>query len=312
MIGKVERTLVVPMNPHGEYSGGGTPGSIISQQWFAEKAEGKVIISFDRGCRYRNSSEKPNLGFFYDCTKKRVTHRFSIIDITDDWNVVKFLEENVSPWSKRFLPPWRSELYEEAKTEPTKRRTWMLISDICRLKEPKSLEYFDIKRLRSPVYSSKGSELEYIEEKTDPYRFIDEVIWNAVIGKAKFREHDLELIVWALMVKHEMEYIARQRGKKGYRLDLLTKTPEGEYVVIELKRGKAEKETLVQIRKYMNKSKRDFQLSNLKGVIIARDASQDLIKELEKLENRNVKFASFSFSIGLHPVEYLGWSTSKI
>lgn len=38
----VEEAIIIPMNPRGDYAGGSTPGSIIAQQWFAEK-KGKVF-----------------------------------------------------------------------------------------------------------------------------------------------------------------------------------------------------------------------------------------------------------------------------
>ena len=303
MESRVKESIIIPMNPRGDYSGGSTPGSIIAQQWFAE-SKGKVIISFDKGCKYSNSLEKPHLGFFRDTnTEERlVTHCFSIIDVTDDWGVIKYLEGSIAPWNKKFLPPWRQELYEETIAKPRKRRTWMLISDICRLNKPKRLEYFGKKASQSFVYSSVGSELTYSKEKPNPDEFIDDTMFRSARTPVRFTEDDLELIIWALMVKHNAEYITRQRRIEGknLRLDLLTKTLEGEYVVMELKRDIATKETLVdQLRPYMNGIKKDFHLSKLRGVIVAKNASSDLKKELSKTENQDIKFVPYMFSLKL-------------
>lgn len=300
---RVKESIIIPMNPHGDYSGGSTPGSIIAQQWFAER-KGRVIISFDKGCKYINSLEKPHLGFFRDTSteERLVTHRFSIIDITDDWGINKFLEGAIAPWNKKFLPPWRQDLYEETIAKPRKRRTWMLIGDIYELSKPKRLEYFGKKTSQSFVYSSVGSELRYSREKPNPDEFIDDIISRSARTQVRFTEDDLELIIWALMVKHNAEYITRQRRIEGknLRLDLLTKTPEGEYVVMELKRDTATKETLVdQLRPYMNGIKKDFRLSKLRGVIVAKNASSDLRRELSKTENEDIKFIPYTFSLKL-------------
>ena len=286
-----DESIIVPMNPHGDYSGGSTPGSIIAQQWFAD-SRGKVIISFDRGCKYINSPKKPRLGFFYDSSKGKVTHRFSIVDVTNESGVAKY---------KDFLPPWRQELYE-IKPDAGEHRTWIVISEIHALYEPKTLDYFEKERAQSFVYSSKGLELAYSEESQSPAKFIDDVIFRTMRGHAKFTEDDLELIVWALMVKNKSEYIRRQRKIEGknLRVDILAKTSKGEYLVIELKRDKATKETLYnQLRPYMKGIKNDLGLQRLKGRIMARDASTDLKKELHKPENNDIKFVPYMFSLEL-------------
>lgn len=293
----IKESIIVPMNPHGEYSGGSTPGSIIAQQWFADKT-GKVVISFDKGCKYINSLKKPRFGFFYDSSKgiKKVTHRFSLIDVIDDTGVGKYV---------KFLPPWRQDLYE-TKPEEGKHRTWIVISEIRALDEPKKLDYFGKKRAQSFVYSSKGSELKYSGKSQSPDDLIDDVVFRTARGYDKFTEDDLELIIWALMVKNDSEYIRRQRKIEGknLRLDLLAKTSKGEYLVMELKRGIATKETLYnQLRPYMNGIKNDLGLQILRGIIIARDVSTDLKEELCKPENIDIEFIPYMFSFKLKGIE---------
>jgi len=285
-----EESMIIPMNPKGEFSGGSTSGSIIALQWFANKM-GKVIISFDKGCKYLNSPEKPNIGFFYDTVLQKVTHRFSIDDIIDDSKVERFYE---------FLPPWRRELFE-SKPEIGEYRTWIIISSIYALNEAKSLDYFGKKRAQSFVYSTKGPELVYSKKKPSPKEFIDDIIFRTLRGKIEFTEDDLELIIWALFVNSKSEYVRRQSRIEGnLRLDLLVKNSKGKFIVLELKRDTATKETLVnQLRPYINGIKTNFNLKKLNGIIVARDASTDLLTELEKPENSNIKFLPYSFSLKL-------------
>lgn len=292
----VEKSIIIPMNPHGRYSGGSTPGSIVAVKWYADK-KGGVLISFDRWCKYINSLEKPRLGFFYDSSLGKVTHRFSIVNVTDD-NGVKSV--------KKYLPPWRKEVYKARN--PGRRRTWMLIKDIFKLKEPKKLSSFGKERAQSFVYSDIG-ELEYSKEKESPDDFIDDIIYRcAVSGTDKLAENDLELIVWALMIKNNAEYVERQRsedGGKNIRLDILMKTSKGDYVVMELKRGIAEKKTLRnQLRPYMMRVKRKLRLTKLKGIIVARGMSNDLEKELSKTANANISFIPYKFALNVFSFDF--------
>jgi len=285
-------SMIVPMNPRREYSGGSTPGSILALKWFSDK-KGKVIISFDRRCKYISSQEKPRLGFFYDTSQRKVTHRFSIFDVTDD--------AGVKEYEKDFLPPWRRELFEETR-KPSKRRTWLLIGEIYALDTPKDLIYFGKRRAQSYVYSAVGSELAYSKEETTPDKFIDDIVFRCAVSKtAKFTEDDLELIIWAQIVKNEKaKYLQLQpvppaRGKRR-RPDIVVKNSKGEYVVVELKRDKADKSTLdKQLRPYMKLVMSQHGSSKLKGVIVARNASEDLKTELSKKKNDDIKFVPYGF-----------------
>ncbi len=286
----VEKSIIIPMNPHESYSGGSTPGSVTAQKWYADE-KGGVLISFDRGCKYVDSSEKLRLGFFYDTGLGKITHRFSVVDVTDDKGVKKYVKD--------YLPPWRQELYQK---KPEGQRTWMLIKDIFRLSKPMELCFFGIGRAQSFVYSEKG-ELRYSEKKESPDDLIDDVIYRCAVSHGdKFTEDDLELIVWALMVKNNAEYLDRQRsyeeGGHNLRLDMLLKTPKGEYFVMELKRGTAQKSILCsQLRPYMNLVKRKLHLTRLKGIIVARDISNDLEKELSKPTNGDISFVPYKFAL---------------
>mgnify|MGYP002153786589 CR=1 FL=1 len=286
-----KKSVIVPMNPRGSYSGGSTPGSIIAQEWFCKRHR-NVLISFDKGCKYTNSAERPSLGFFYNTSRHKVTHRFSIFDITDD--------EGATKYKNKFLPPWRRELLETS-LRPGEQRTWLLIGKIRRLDEPQDLAYFGKRRAQSFVYSTVGSELTYSEKTTSPDEFIDDVIFRCVVsGTEKLREDDLELIMWALIVDKGGEYLERQRSYeddgKRLRLDMLMKNSKGEYVVVELKLDEAEKDALdKQLRPYMRKVMAEHGLAKLRGVIVARRVSAELEEELSKTST-DIHFAPYGFT----------------
>jgi hypothetical protein len=176
------------MNPNKLYAGDRPEAGMIDKQkeWQDKvqkelqdkngKGKGMVIIAFDRPCIYTHEKPKPTLGFFYNTSIKslnKVTHRFSIIDIADDEQICNYLKNEKSDiWKEFYLPPWRRELFEDACKSvkellskglaPNKKETWMLITDICELKQPQPLAYFGKKRCQSFVYNSKGSELECV------------------------------------------------------------------------------------------------------------------------------------------------------
>jgi hypothetical protein len=294
-------TIIVPMNPRGSYLGGSTAGSIIAVKWFSDQ-KGRVVISFDNRCKYTNSPERPRVGFFYDtgeCDRK-VTHRFSIFDITDDDGVKKY---------ERFVPPWRLELFEKTR-ERSKRRTWLLIGEIYNLDTPKDLKYFTKSRAQSFVYSDRGSELTYAKESTTPDEFIDDIIFHRAISETdKFTEDDLELIVWALIVKNgNARYLERQRvyqarGRR-LRIDMVVKDSKGQIVVIELKRDKADSDTLnKQLRPYMKQVMKRYPSTKVRGIIVARDASKDLRAELSKQKNAGIKFVPYRFTFNSNRIE---------
>ena len=291
--------MIIPMNPYGEYSGGSTAGSIIAQKWFADD-KGKVIVAFDRWCRFARSSEKPRLGFFYDSIIGKVTHRFSIDDITDNEGIKR------AGYVRDFLPPWRRDLFRK-ELKPGAPCTWCLIKGIYELKHYANLSHFGKRRIRSFVYSNVCSDLPYIKEKASPEKFIEQRIFSCTVSERnKLTELDLELIIWALIVKKQGEYVDRQfrlsRSAKKLRLDMLLRTNKGEHVVLELKKDVAHKETLNQLRSYMNKVRADHRaeigLKKLKGIIVANKIHPDLDKAIKclKTENEEISSAEYGFA----------------
>ena len=290
------------MNPKGTYSGGNTSGNILAQKWFADR-KGRVIISFDRSCNFSDSTAKPSIGFFRDSKLKKVTHRFDIVDIASDFEFVDYLEKQKLPWQKEYLPLWRYDLYNEALSKPIKNRTWFLISKIRRLKDAQELDYFKKKACVSFVYSEFGSELEWFDVAEDPDSFIEEIVFRSLRSEAPFSEYDLELIIWAWLVKNGVEELREQvptaHGLR--RIDMLARLPEFGYLVIELKIEEATLDDLNnQLKPYMLDVQKEYGIEKLKGVLIARKESKELHDELQKPENKEiVGFVPFKFMFNI-------------
>ena len=276
------KSIIIPMNPRGSYSGGSTPGSIIANKWFADH-NGGVIISYDQG---RKNGKYPgiSLGYFYDSEKHhKVTHRFTIVKMT---NYDGLSESDV----QKYLPGWRLDLRNEGRRN---RQIWLLIKDIFELEKPEELSSFGRKRCQSYVYSDKELHLPFKMEKTSPDKFIDDVIWRCAVSKKdKLTEKDLELILWAYVVKSGATYLDRQLSVDEKILDIFLKTPQEEFIVIELKLDTADSKALAQIRDYIEKMKRKWGITKIKGVIMGKEATSDL---LSKLENTDISFEQYEF-----------------
>ena len=287
-----EKSIIIPMNPHGSYSGGSTPGSIIANKWFADR-KGAVIISCDQG---RKDGEYPNitLGYFYDSEKHLVTHRFKIDKMT---NYAGLSKSDV----EKYLPGWRLDLYKEGSRD---RQIWLKIRDIFELKKHEPLSSFGRKSCRSYVYPEIHLDLPYKKERTSPDDFIDDIIYRcAVSGIDKLMEADLELILWACIVKSGATYLDRQlsrdtdaEGKERIRLDIFLKSRKREFIVIELKRDMADLEALDQIQCYIKKMEQEYGVSGVKGVIMARKTEKKLLSELEKNADISSEPYKFAFS----------------
>ena len=287
---RFEKSIIIPMNPRGSYSGGSTRGSIIANKWFADR-KGAVVISCDQG---RKDGKYPDisLGYFYDSESHLVTHRFNIEKMT---NYTGLSTNDVEV----YLPGWRLDLYKEG---PRDRQIWLKIRDIFELEKPEELSSFGRKRCQSYVYSDVQLDLPFKKEKTSPDDFIDDIIYRCAISRTdKLMEADLELILWACIVESGATHLDRQlscdtdtEGKERIRLDIFFKTRRGEFVVIELKRGPADSEALDQIRRYMKKMEREYGVSGVKGVIMARKAEKKLSSALEG--NADISFEPYRFA----------------
>jgi hypothetical protein len=164
--------MIIPMNPEGNYEvpkgmKGNEPGRIDLLEDF-QKDHDCVIISFDKACKYAYEKPKPNFGFFYDTREGKVTHKFSIVGIISDSQIVDYLENGKESWKMDYLPPWRTTLYEISKNRPLpeKNQTWMLLTKIKPLEVSKDKSYFDlVGNIRSFRYTFKGSELRCAHRK---------------------------------------------------------------------------------------------------------------------------------------------------
>ena len=87
--------------------------------------------------------------------------------------------------------------------------------------------------------------------------------------------------------------------KTAGRLDLVVQDRLGTYILYELKRGIANKDTLIQVKGYMRAYSKEHRipLGKIKGVILAQDADLGLLEAI-KVENLiNIKFRKYSFSV---------------
>jgi len=287
-----EKSIIIPMNPHRSYAGGSTPGSIIANKWFADR-KGAVLISCDQG---RKDGKYPSipLGYFYDSERHLVTHNFKIEKMTNYAGLSKSDVET-------YLPGWRLDLYKQG---PSDRQIWLKIKNIFELKVPRTLSFFGKRRCQSYVYSDVNMDLPVKKEKTSPDDFIDDIIYRCTISKTdKLLESDLETILWACIVKSGATHLDRQlsrdtdaNGKERIRLDIFLRTRRGDFVVIELKRGTADFEALKQIRQYMEKIKQEYEVKEIEGIIMAREAERKLTDKLDKTADVSFEPYRFAFS----------------
>ena len=229
----------------------------------------------------RKDGKYPSIshGYFYNSAIHLVTHHFNIEKMT---NYAGLSSRDV----EKYLPGWRLDLRKEG---PRDRQIWLKIRDIFELEKPQKLSIFDIKRCQSYVYSDVELDFPLKKERSSPDDFIDDIIYRCAVSKTdKLTEADLELILWACAVKSEATHLDRQlspyvdaEGKKRMRLDIFLKTRRGEFIVIELKRDTADLETWAQIQGYIQKMKQEWGLSQIKGVILAKQATPDLMRKLK-------------------------------
>ena len=107
---------------------------------------------------------------------------------------------------------------------------------------------------------------------------------------------------------HELK--AQQVGVGGGRLDLLVSRPDGMLLVVELKKGRMERDHVRQVKTYAEELSNDAQMS-AKAMVIANEASPRMLEFAEKegvrvhtiSENR---LRELAFQIGLSESNLLG------
>lgn len=86
-----------------------------------------------------------------------------------------------------------------------------------------------------------------------------------------------------------------EKTVRSGRIDILAEDKDKNTVVIELKAGTADRETIGQILGYMGDLQRDSE-KPVRGIIVARDFASPTISALSALPNVQLKKYSFKFS----------------
>ena len=115
-------------------------------------------------------------------------------------------------------------------------------------------------------------------------------------------ERDLELFLYndiraldpSLDLSDELEN--RQYNVSSGRIDILAKDELGKFVVIELKAGTAKDAALAQLLAYMTDISYQFDTENVRGIIVAHDFSEKLVKASRLVPSVDLKRYNISFS----------------
>jgi hypothetical protein len=125
----------------------------------------------------------------------------------------------------------------------------------------------------------------------------------------KFYEADIEERILSMLGEMNLElYHDLKTGKTGKqfvidggRIDLLcTDQQTGDFVIIELKKGEAPQETLLQILRYMSWVKQHMPIkgrNGVKGIILTEQADTDLQHYLEEVPNVIIRYYRLSISL---------------
>lgn len=114
-------------------------------------------------------------------------------------------------------------------------------------------------------------------------------------------ERDLELFLYnditaldtTLDLPSELEN--RQYSVSSGRIDILAKDSAENYVVIELKAGMAKDQTLTQLLAYMTDISSQFETLNIRGMIVAHDFSEKLVKATKLVPS--IKLMKYNISL---------------
>jgi len=137
----------------------------------------------------------------------------------------------------------------------------------------------------------------------------DKIVTQRQKALFKFYEYEIEeRLVFlldelglTLYVEPDTGRNGRQFAIDGWRIDLLCLDKETEdFVIIELKKGEAPQETLLQILKYMSSVKQNMAIKlkkNVKGIILTEHADTELKYFLEEVPNVDIRYYKVSISL---------------
>lgn len=280
---KQNLAIMIPFNPHLRFHGGSSIGSLIAHKWFADEY-GAVFWDLLRCSPHNNV----NSAFFYDVKEKAVTHKGKV-------EYIRY-KHDINKKDEKYIPNWRKINWEQSQ-DPT--QVWIKLYDIFRLKRYHKLSDFykrdntTLKRVQNfAIVQDKNYKV--IVENITINNIIDDKIYGLLIQKDKLIERDIEDVLWYFLVNKNLTFVDRQQGKDN-RLDIAFENKKGDLIIVEIKKGVADVDTIDQIKKYMM----DVQLKLNKkvklGIILCRKAELNL-KEVIKEEN-DIVLDEFHFNI---------------
>jgi len=244
-----------------------------------------------------------NTGFFYEADQKAITTRFKAKGY---YTYPEAVREGITD----FLPPFQLEYINTSKKDKEereralKKRSWLLVSNIEKLKHPvysnpitKSILGFKIRRKTDgrsvnykpyfhgawaysiPMNANEVRKFNIFEEES---RFLKSVLTSGESNN-KLKELNLQNILKFSLAK-EGYWIECERYVKSGRVDLLFKDCKNRLTAIEIKLNQADKETCKQLKSYINSLKKEatYRGKTIRGVIICGEASEKIKAEAKK------------------------------
>jgi hypothetical protein len=270
----MKTAIVIPFNPHLDFLGGSAVGSLIAHKWFADK-HGSVFWDLIHAAPH----PEIKTAYFYDKEEKAVTFKSKI----QYMKIKEYVKEN----DEKFIPNWRMISWGR-KQDPG--QIWLKLRDMHPLKRKHRLSDFA---------KTDGSKLERVQnyaivvdtnlkasdEKITSDAMIDDYIYRLTSQTGeRLKEKNIEEIFWYFMLEKNLNFVDRQRGK-DHRIDVAFKDNEGNYIIIEIKRGTADIDTLDQIKTYMKEIIKKEEAEKVIGIILCRKANLDLEEAVKEEEN---------------------------
>jgi len=312
----IRKAIVVPVNPNITYYGGTFIGRILPHIAHIKKTGG-VIWNCGRAFPHYKDIKK---GYFYETDKKAITYEFDIIKIYDWSNkdVLEFFlyqlnQEKASEIEEvKYVPIFRKDdldaIQYEFEMGKRKNAIGIVIKEINILKEPISpqrlIKVSDNKPIktnaavRSHPIVYYNSKFKTLKRDLDPKIMIHNYI-KKIIEAQQYTERDIENILEYGLYNSDYEFVERQTSLKDGRIDILYKTKDS-YNVIELKKGMADIFTLDQISIYIEDVKKEYNVDNVKGIIICETATEQLKSAINELPEISLNQFTFEINFSLN------------
>lgn len=152
-----------------------------------------------------------------------------------------------------------------------------------------------------PIYEKeKGAGREDVEEETEPAVEVGEFPYEKDLQN--FLAKNLSLVEPGLHLYEEEEITGIEFPVGNRRIDILAVDENGDYVVIELKVSRGYDRVIGQLLRYVAWIKK-YQADpeqKVRGIIIAREISEDLLLACSQLDN--IDLYEYELSVSLHSV----------